>query len=399
MTVPSDGHHDLPCRRLDLVPMIAVTPDPTFSNVTESVRRTSSRGQLWVEGGDVVFRRCVLHGHRLARIFAAGVTSTEISLEGIQVAHRYRPEGAVTYSPLRHLAVATSVLALLICAVAVLLADPGQSGASVIAVSGPVLFESPPPIVSYGTGESNTTLNFFTERTNFALPTTTPIDITPGPSFPTTYTGTGDLTPGTLAAGTAVDTYFMYSNPVGQPETLYHYIATFTFSAPILGLVVTSSTLSATNVSLGAAGTSYDIPGTGLENDGDGDAIELVGASTIHVEFATSVGIDAIRVITAATPGTGPGGTPGTGPDGTPGTGPGGTGGGGVVGYTELCRTAVSSTLARRSSGRWVDSRSTDRWSAGCTSAGSQGIGPWRPTAVSSHSVVPGSTDPREANH
>ena len=252
------------------------------------------------------------------------------------MAHRYRPEGAVTYSPLRHLAVATSVLALLICAVAVLLADPGQSGASVIAVSGPVLFESPPPIVSYGTGESNTTLNFFTERTNFALPTTTPIDITPGPSFPTTYTGTGDLTPGTLAAGTAVDTYFMYSNPVGQPETLYHYIATFTFSAPILGLVVTSSTLSATNVSLGAAGTSYDIPGTGLENDGDGDAIELVGASTIHVEFATSVGIDAIRVITAATPGTGPGGTPGTGPGGTPGTGPGGTGGGGVVGYTEL---------------------------------------------------------------
>jgi hypothetical protein len=35
--------------------MIAVTPDPTFSNVTESVRRTSSRGQLWVEGGTWCF--------------------------------------------------------------------------------------------------------------------------------------------------------------------------------------------------------------------------------------------------------------------------------------------------------------------------------------------------------
>ena len=50
--------------------------------------------------------------------------------------HRYRRKGAVTFSPLRYLAVATSVLALLIAAVVALLADPGESGASVIASSG-----------------------------------------------------------------------------------------------------------------------------------------------------------------------------------------------------------------------------------------------------------------------
>ena len=59
--------------------------------------------------------------------------------------HRYRPKGAVTFSPLRHLAVATSVLALLIGALAVLLADPGESGASVIAASGAVQFEITAP--------------------------------------------------------------------------------------------------------------------------------------------------------------------------------------------------------------------------------------------------------------
>jgi hypothetical protein len=241
------------------------------------------------------------------------------------VTHRYRPKGAVFMTRLRYLAVATSALALLFSAVVVLLADPGESGASVIAESGPVLFESPPPLVSSATGESNTTINFFTERTNLVLPTSTPIDITPG-SFPTTYTGKSLLAPGTLSAGTAVDSYFMYSNPVGQAQKQYPYAATLTFSAPILGVIVTGSTLSATSASLGAPGTTYQTPG-GLESN-DGDSVELVGPSTIHVEFFTSVDIDAIRVITAAT-------TSGTTPGG-PDTGPGGTSGGGAEGYTEV---------------------------------------------------------------
>jgi hypothetical protein len=207
-----------------------------------------------------------------------------------------------------------------------LLVDPGESGASVIANSGPLLFQSPPPLVSNATGESNVLINFFTERTSSVLPTATPIDITPSTSFPTSYTGIGSLTPGALAAGTHVDSYFMYSNPVGQPHKAYPYTATLTFSAPILGVVVTTNTLSATDANLGAPGTTYDATGSfGLENDGD--VVELVRASTISVKFFTSSEVDAIRIITAATPGTGPGGGPGG-----PGTGP----GGGATGYTEL---------------------------------------------------------------
>ena len=242
---------------------------------------------------------------------------------------RYRPKGGLTSSTLRYHAVATSVMVLLIGTLGALLADPGESGASVIAVSGPVLFQSPPPLVSGSTGESNTKTNFFTERTNYVLPTATPIDITPGSSFPTTYTGIESLTPSTLAAGTNIDSYFMYSNPVGQPQRDFPYTATLTFSAPILGVIVTSKTLSATSGTLGAPGTTYDITGPlGLENDGD--VVELVRPSTIYFKFFTSSEVDAIRVVTATTPGTGPGGP------GGPGSGPGGSSGVGGQGYTEL---------------------------------------------------------------
>ena len=247
--------------------------------------------------------------------------------------HRYRPEGAVIIVR-RHLAVATAALALLISAV-VLLADPGESGASVIASSGQLSFESPPPLVSSATGESNTLINFFTERTNYVLPASVPIDITPPSSFPTDYTGSCDLTPGTVSAGTDVDSYYMYSNPVGEPSNLYFYYATLTFSTPILGVMVTGPTLSATDAVVGAPGTTYGSQG-GLECDHDGDAFELVTPTTIHVEFATSVDVDSIRIITAATgTGTGPGGT-GPGGTGPGGTGSGGTSGGGFEGYTEL---------------------------------------------------------------
>ena len=243
-------------------------------------------------------------------------------------------KGVGRFSRLRYLAVATSALALLTSALSVLLVDPSESGASVIDASPGVLFESAPPLVSAATGESNTLINFFTERTNYVLPTTTPIDITPGSSFPKTFTESGLLAPGTLSAGTAVDSYFMYSNPVGQSQKLYPYTATLTFDAPILGVIVTTSTLSATSASLGAPGTTYQTPG-GLEDDGDGDSVELVAASTIHVEFFTAQDIDSIRIITAGTTSdTGPGG-PGTSPGG-PGTSPGGTNGGVAPGYTEV---------------------------------------------------------------
>jgi hypothetical protein len=206
-----------------------------------------------------------------------------------------------------------AVLATLsVVAGAVSMLDAETSGASVIAVGGAVVFVSPPPLISPTSIPSDGSIVAFTERTAYTLPASLPVDITPS-TFPTTYTGLGPLTPTTLSAGTPVDSYFMVA-PVGR----FLYDATVTFSTPILGLIIETSTLRATNSIVGAPGTTYEaFPSQGLKGD---DYVELVGPSTIHMDLRSSEFVDEVRVITAASPSTSPGGY----------------GQGGSTGYTEV---------------------------------------------------------------
>jgi hypothetical protein len=204
-----------------------------------------------------------------------------------------------------------ATLAVVAGAVGMLDAEP--SGASVIAVGGALVFVSPPPpLISPTSIPSDGSIVAFTERTAYTLPTSLPVDITPS-TFPTTYTGLGPLSPNTLAAGTPVDSYFMVA-----PVSRFLYDATVTFSTPILGLIIETSTLRATNSIVGAPGTTYeDFPSQGLKGD---DYVELVGPSTIHMDLRSSEFVDEVRVITAASPSTSPGGY----------------GQGGSTGYTEV---------------------------------------------------------------
>ena len=210
----------------------------------------------------------------------------------------------------RHTIAVLATLSVVAGAVGMLDAEP--SGASVIAVGGAVVFVSPPPLISPTSIPSDGSIVAFTERTAYTLPTSLPVDITPS-TFPTTYTGLGPLTPNTLAAGTPVDSYFMVA-----PVWRFLYDATVTFSTPILGLIIETSTLRATNSIVGAPGTTYeDFPSQGLKGD---DYVELVGPSTIHMDLRSSEFVDEVRVITAASPSTSPGGY----------------GQGGSTGYTEV---------------------------------------------------------------
>ena len=188
-----------------------------------------------------------------------------------------------------------AVLATLsVVAGAVGMLDAGPSGASVIAVGGAVAFISPPPLISPTSIPSNGSVVAFTERTAYTLPRSLPVDVTPS-SFPTTYNGLGPLTPSTLAASTPVDSYFMVA-PVGPLP----YVGTVTFSTPILGVIIETSTLRATNSIVGAPGTTYeDFPSQGLKGD---DFVELVGPSTIHLDLRSSEFVDEVRVITAVSP-------------------------------------------------------------------------------------------------
>jgi hypothetical protein len=192
-----------------------------------------------------------------------------------------------------------------------LVVGTAPSGASVIAMGGNVVLVSPPPVVAKNVDSSDTEIHMFTERTSFTMPETLPVDVTPGDNFPTSW-HTGDpLSPSALAAGTPIDSYFMISNPSGDPSPSDIFDATVSFSTPILGLIITGSTLRSTDSIVGAPGTNYEFnvtnPGLQTANNPHSenpDAFELVNASTLNVNLQTAGAVDSIRVITVASPST-----------------------------------------------------------------------------------------------
>jgi hypothetical protein len=202
--------------------------------------------------------------------------------------------------------VAAATLLGVVGAVAV---DAAPSGASVVTWDGQLnILQQPPPTVSNSALQSNSLINFFQERSDYTLPSQLPVDITPNGTFPIEYKGNSPtLSPSTLAAGTDVDSYFMFSNPVGTPTQLFDYDAEITFSAPILGVIFKSASLIATDSTVGAPGTVFNLNAlAGFEDPGD--TVELINATTMFVSMTTSADIDSLRVVTAPTPSTSPGG-------------------------------------------------------------------------------------------
>ena len=192
------------------------------------------------------------------------------------------------------------------------------SGASVVTVGGQVQMINPPLIVAKDINSSYSEIHMFVERTSFTLPQSLPVDITPGATFPTPW-HTGDaLSPSSVAAGTPIDSYFMCSNPYGNSGP-YIYNGTVSFSTPILGVMITSSTIEDTDQTVGSPTTNYEFnvtdPGLNTGNAPDPqnpDAFELVNATAINVDFHTSGRINCIRIITVASPSTSPGQTGGS---------------------------------------------------------------------------------------
>jgi Big-like domain-containing protein len=72
---------------------------------------------------------------------------------------------------------------------------------------------------------------------------------------PGTYTTT--LSPGLIQPGTAVISYMLHADPVGEPDDDVIFSGSVTFLRDIVGVISTSSSLDATDVLLGAPGTAY----------------------------------------------------------------------------------------------------------------------------------------------
>ena len=173
---------------------------------------------------------------------------------------------------------------------------PGIASAGIIGTTGAIMEIAPPPSVELDVLESNSTIFAFTEMIGLSLGKDLAVDIT----SPGSYSEPGDLTPGLIAAKTVVDVYFLHFDPV---TGLVILSGSITFDQDIVGVIVLSDSLDATDRSLGFPGTAYPTGLTtrGLEFGGvNSDFITLSeDLRTISIDRQATTGMDQIRIITA----------------------------------------------------------------------------------------------------
>ncbi|PYT61527.1 MAG: hypothetical protein DMG35_09105 [Acidobacteria bacterium] len=172
---------------------------------------------------------------------------------------------------------------------------------SAVAPPQTVLKITPPPSVQLDALENNQSAFFFAERVSFVLPGAITVDA----SSPGTYNSDGSLTPGTIPAGTVVDSFFVHADPF-DPNNGVFYSGSVSFLNPILGVIALSGGLDQTDAILGAPGTLYPVPGSeparGFEL-GFPDMF-VISADGKTLSFSNGVGgaSDQLRIVTAASP-------------------------------------------------------------------------------------------------
>ena len=171
--------------------------------------------------------------------------------------------------------------------------------ADITGVTGDVLQVSPiPSDLRLDAYESDNDIFVFDEKQNLILPSDVSVDITQAGI----YNDAGDLTPGTITAGTVVNSYLIHVDPVRTATSLFTYEGSITFSNRILGVIVNAQSLNDSDSVLGIDTTTYWQSGSywsyrGLEwtpQDEVQISISLDGM-TMHLE-ASNV-LDNVRVV------------------------------------------------------------------------------------------------------
>jgi hypothetical protein len=188
---------------------------------------------------------------------------------------------------------------LMTAALVLMLGGVGKAKGGIIATTGEVNVIAPPPSVQLGAVESNTQIPTFAERVRFSLPTSVAVDITAAG----TYANNPTLTPGTIGAGTLVDSYYMYSDPIDSNSIMFDGSATF--NTNILGVIVLNNTLNGSDPILGAPGTLYPtgLSARGMELTPGEDSVTIsADLRTLTFHGSTDTSQDTVRIITAASP-------------------------------------------------------------------------------------------------
>jgi len=165
---------------------------------------------------------------------------------------------------------------------------------SAITPSGAVTVVGAPCSVVEGALESDSAIRLFAERQNYVLPAAVTVDAQ-------------GLSGAVLPQGARVNVYYVHADPVGNGQGK-QLRGSVTFNTPVLAVLTDSGALLNTHNTLGntwhptiktAYSTSSD---QGIEAD---DSV-TVNAQQKRVDFVFngSTGVDQVRIITAATPGT-----------------------------------------------------------------------------------------------
>ena len=196
-----------------------------------------------------------------------------------------------------------ALAALASAALACLVPSPVRAQ-TVVSSTGVHLLSSAPPSVVEGQITSNTQTTAFQEMQDVPLANALGVDI----STPGTYNSAHPLTPGTIAAGSKVNSFFFYSDPQNNNKGV-GFTGSLTFDSDILGLIVRVNSLNQTDPVLGASGTTYPTGAPadtdrGLEITGTGpDSVTLsADRRTLTYNFNTAQFVDEVRVVTSAAP-------------------------------------------------------------------------------------------------
>ena len=171
---------------------------------------------------------------------------------------------------------------------------PLAVNAQVTSTTGNATVVSPPPSVETGTGAASIV---FAEQSGVL---SSPISVDASAAGSYGDFGAGSLTPGTIAAGTDVSSFYLHS----WDSTDFlgtDYSGSITFATPILGVEALDASLVGTNSIFGVPTTTYYTTeiGQGFELSSQVDQFTISGDTLTYLD-ETFNAPDDLRIITAA---------------------------------------------------------------------------------------------------
>jgi hypothetical protein len=178
---------------------------------------------------------------------------------------------------------------------ALTLSLPAWCGSTVTTYSGDIGFiNTAPSSLVPGAVENNLKALLFMEDTDLSFDSA----ITVNATAPGLYKSKASLTPGSIAAGTLVSDTYIHADPVTSGTK---FTGSVTFDSNILGVIVTTNDLFATDALLGVTGTNYgNVTPRGLELNPLQDYFSIsTDLRTLTFTLTTWGWTDDIRVLTA----------------------------------------------------------------------------------------------------